>query len=104
MCSIVVASSLMMIDVADQGAAGFVSVFAADVVLSAVVTDVVLSAVVTDVVISAAVTDVVISAVVTDVVLSVRISVVADAVSSEVEGVVVAWVFVFAVVCVVIYS
>ena len=86
MCSIVVASSLMTIDVADQGAAGFVSVFAADVVLSAVVTDVVLSAVVTDVV------------------LSVRISVVADAVSSEVEGVVVPWVFLFAVVCVVIYS
>ena len=95
MCSIVVASSLMTIDVADRGVAGFVSVFAADVVLSAVVTDVV---------ISAAVTDVVISAVVTDVLISVRISVVADAVSSEVEGVVVPWVFVFAVVCVAIYS
>ena len=78
MCSVEVASSLTTIGAADHSVAGFVSVFAADVVLSAVVTDAV---------------------------GSVRVSVIAaDAVSSEVEGVVVPWVFVFAVVCMVVYN
>ena len=74
MCSVEVASSLTTIGAADHSVAGFVSVFAADVVLSAVVTDAVGSVIV------------------------------ADAVSSEVEGVVVPWVFVFAVVCMVVYN